>query len=396
MATAMSMRRRANRPWLTAVWEHLLRQLPAPDPANTTTPLSAVPRRLLVVKVHGMGDAVLIRLIMEQLKLRHPEIDIGVLAGMATVDVLTLDSSFRAHTYSQKDLGIGSVIATFRAIRRRDYEAVLNFEQVAVAGTAFLAATGIPVRLGFLGPGESSKARFLTHARHFDHDQSMWETFVALARLLDPGLSVTTGAFPIHCGQATEKWLQEWWGSRIDRAAKPVALHIGSAQGMDFRRWPVQRFVRLAEELKGKIRGLTILLTGTEAEKEVIQRFATEYSGNCIDASALGSIERTIGILGRCELLVSNDTGIMHLGAAMGVPTVGLFGPNTPRHWAPIGRRATYVYDTDAPCSPCIDNYRNRLPIACSNPVKSRCMYDISVDSVLAAVRRVVGRDLMA
>jgi heptosyltransferase III len=387
------MTRRANRPWLTAVWEHLLRQLPAPNPANTTTPLSAVPRRLLVVKVHGMGDAVLIRLIMEQLKSRHPEIDIGVLAGTATVEVLTLDSNFRVHMYSQKDLGIGSVIATFRAIRRCDYEAVLNFEQVAVAGTAFLAATGIPVRLGFLGLGERSKARFLTHARHFDHDKSMWETFVALARLLDPGLSVTTGAFPIHCGQATERWLQEWWGSHIDRAAKPVALHIGSAQGMDFRRWPVQRFVHLAEELKSKIRGLTILLTGTEAEKELIHRFSTEYSGNCIDASALGSIDRTIGILARCGLLVSNDTGIMHLGAAMGVPTVGLFGPNTPRHWAPIGLHATYVYDTDAPCSPCIDNYRNRLPIACSNLVKSRCMYDISVDSVLAAVRRVVARD---
>jgi ADP-heptose:LPS heptosyltransferase len=396
MATVMSMAHRVNRPWLTALWEHVLRQLPAPNSANTTTPLSAVPRRLLVVKVHGMGDAVLIRLIMEQLKSRHPEIDIGVLAGTATVEVLTLDSNFRIHMYSQKDLGIGSVIATFRAIRRCDYEAVLNFEQVAVAGTAFLAATGIPVRLGFLGPGELSKARFLTHAWRFNHNQSMWETFVALARLLDPGLSVTTDAFPIRCGQATQRWLQEWWSSRIDKAAKPVALHIGSAKGMDFRRWPVQRFVRLAEELGSKIRGLTILLTGTDAEKELIQQFATEYSGYCIDASALGSIERTIGILGRCELLVSNDTGIMHLGAAMGVPTVGLFGPNTPLHWAPIGLRATYVYDTDAPCSPCIDNYRNRLPTVCSNSVKSRCMYDISIDSVLAAVRRVVAHDWMS
>jgi lipopolysaccharide heptosyltransferase II len=86
---------------------------------------------------------------------------------------------------------------------------------------------------------------------------------------------------------------------------------------------------------------------------------------------------------------VSNDTGIMHLGAAIGVPTVGLFGPNTPRHWAPIGRRATYVYDTTVSCSPCIDNYRNRLPLACTNIVKSRCMYDISVASVLAAIKQV-------
>jgi ADP-heptose:LPS heptosyltransferase len=165
---------------------------------------------------------------------------------------------------------------------------------------------------------------------------------------------------------------------------------------MDFRRWQIERFVRLAEELRGRIPRLRVLLTGTETEKELIERFAREYSGQCIDASSLCSIERTIGVLGRCDLLVSNDTGIMHLGAAMGLPTVGLFGPNTPRHWAPIGPRSTYVYDTDVPCSPCIDNYRNRLPTACANAVKSRCMYDISVDSVLAAVTRVVAHDWMS
>ena len=98
-------------------------------------------------------------------------------------------------------------------------------------------------------------------------------------------------------------------------------------------------------------------------------------------------------MLRRCGLLVSNDTGIMHLGAAIGVPTVGLFGPNTPRHWAPIGPRATYVYDTAAPCSPCINNYINRMPSVCVNAEKSRCMKDISVASVLTAVTRVVAPD---
>jgi ADP-heptose:LPS heptosyltransferase len=116
-----------------------------------------VPRRLLVVKVHGMGDAVLIRLVLEQLKSRHPEIDIGVLAGTATIEVLTLDSNFRIHMYRQKDLGIGSIIATFRAIRHCDYEAVLNFEQVAVAATAFLATASR------CGHGEKAERDFTAH-----------------------------------------------------------------------------------------------------------------------------------------------------------------------------------------------------------------------------------------
>ena len=80
----------------------------------------------------------------------------------------------------------------------------------------------------------------------------------------------------------------------------------------------------------------------------------------------------------------------MHLAAAMGTPTVGLFGPNSPRYWAPIGPRATFVYDTKVACSPCLNLYANRWPLECANPEKSRCMLDIGVDSVLNAARRVI------
>ncbi|MGH7931553.1 MAG: glycosyltransferase family 9 protein, partial [Candidatus Binataceae bacterium] len=91
-----------------------------------------------------------------------------------------------------------------------------------------------------------------------------------------------------------------------------------------------------------------------------------------------------------CSLLVSNDTGIMHLGAALGTPTVGLFGPNSPRYWAPLGPRATYVYDTRLPCSPCLNLYADRWPLNCTHPEKGRCMLDITVDSVMMAAKRVI------
>jgi ADP-heptose:LPS heptosyltransferase len=114
------------------------------------------------------------------------------------------------------------------------------------------------------------------------------------------------------------------------------------------------------------------------------------YSGRAIDASEPGSLMRTAALLKRCNLLVSNDTGIMHLGAALGIPAVGLFGPNSPRYWAPLGPRATYVYDTKAPCSPCLNLYTDRWPLECSHPEKGRCMLDITVDSVMMAAKRVI------
>jgi heptosyltransferase-2 len=190
----------------------------------------------------------------------------------------------------------------------------------------------------------------------------------------------------------TERWLSEWWRVNIggDRRENTVALHLGCGPGMDFKRWPIDNFVALAEQISREARRVTIILTGTALERPLIRKFLTAYRGRAVDASDAGNLERTAAILSSSHLLVSNDTGVMHLGAALGVPTVGVFGPASPRHWAPVGERATYVYDTDVPCSPCVNNYHNRMPSRCANVDQSRCLRDVTVESVLTAVRRVV------
>jgi lipopolysaccharide heptosyltransferase II len=109
----------------------------------------------------------------------------------------------------------------------------------------------------------------------------------------------------------------------------------------------------------------------------------------------VGSVERTAEILRRCQLVVSNDTGVMHLAAAMGTPTVGLFGPNTPQRYAPVGPRALAVYTTRVPCSPCIHVHHGIIP-DCTHPETGRCMLDVDVDAVVAAAAHLLAacRDL--
>jgi len=135
---------------------------------------------------------------------------------------------------------------------------------------------------------------------------------------------------------------------------------------------------------------MTVLLTGNVAERDLVRTFICNYSGTAIDATEAKSVEQTAALLKRCDLLVSNDTGIMHVGAAIGTPTVGLFGPNSPKHWAPVGSRATYVYQTQLPCSPCLNLYANRWPLECANSDTARCMHDIEVDAVMRAARNVI------
>jgi heptosyltransferase II len=380
------------RPRLTAIVDSVLRRLSSRAMPIDSRPLESVPRRLLVVKVHGMGDSVLIRLLIQQLLKRNPEISLGVLAGPATRELLTLGNGSQVYLYDQKQLGVRVALRTLLQIRRARYEAILNFEQGSLAGTAFVGFGGIPIHIGFFDSKNSAKSLFLTQGIEFEDWRSMWRSFVGLARIVDPGLvdesseSLEFGLMP-----DSNSWADEWWAGCIGaRRQEVVALHLGCGSGMDFKRWPISSFVTLAEEMSSKLGAATVVLTGTALERPLIDEFISTYSGRAVDASCAGSIERTAAILRRCRLLVSVDTGVMHLGAALGVPTVGLFGPTAPQHWAPIGLRATYVYETNAACSPCVNNYLNIMPSDCVNPDKFRCMRDINCESVLAAARRVL------
>ena len=388
---ARSAAERRGRPWLTQTSESLLGFLTSGSREPLSTALAAVPTRLLVVKVFGMGDGVLVRSLIEHLAVRNPTIEIGVLVGPATRELMSLGARFWVHQYTQRTLTVRTALRSLREIRRRRYDAILNFEQRSIAGSAFLAATGIQFRAGFLPTVDSPKALFLTHAVRFQEERSMWQSFVRLAQVIDPGLPETAMPIPMKYGSVSEAWALEWLSRHAVRR-RSVAMHLGS-QDLEFRRWPVHRFVQLAERIRAYGAEPSIILTGTAPERPLIRAFLDEYSGHAVDATDSESLEKTAALLSQCNLLVSNDTGIMHLAAAMGTPTVGLFGPNSPRYWAPIGSRATYVYDTTVACSPCLNLYANRWPLECVNSEKSRCMLDITVDSVLNAARRVITDD---
>jgi lipopolysaccharide heptosyltransferase II len=338
-----------------------------------------------------MGDAVLVRSAIEHLRRRNPTLSIGVLAGDATREVLTVGASFRLHRYSQKGLTIRSALRTLREIKACSYEAVLNFEQGSLAGSSFLHITGVPSRIGFLENGSSAKIPLLTHAIAFQPGTSMWQAFLEITRLVDSRLPESLAPVPLPLSDEQLRFGRLWLHSRVaNPEMRKLAVHLGCGIGQPFKRWPLRKFAALADAISHRHPNLAIILTGQPYECGLLAQFSSIYRGLTVDATELNSISMTASVLKECDLLVSNDTGVMHLGAAMGTPTVGLFGATSPDQWAPSGPRVTHVYSTGAPCSPCINSYLNIVPTRCDNPDYGRCMADITVDSVLNAARRVI------
>jgi heptosyltransferase-2 len=277
-------------------------------------------------------------------------------------------------------------------IKHCAYDTALSFEQGSLAGTAFLRATGIPRRAGFASGSDRIKGALLTHGLGFQSDSSMWQSFLSLARLIDPGLANSLMPLPLALTDEQLRLGASWLRERIPRApGRPAVFHLGSGAGQPFKRWAVPKFAMLAQKLRDRDRNLSIILTGLPNERDLMSQFCSLYDGSVIDATDLRSIAMTASVLSHCGLLVSNDTGVMHLGAAMGVPTVGLFGATTPLQWGPAGRAAVHVYATEVKCSPCIDSFLNRVPVHCANPDYGRCMTDVSVEAVLEAATMVAG-----
>jgi ADP-heptose:LPS heptosyltransferase len=376
-----------------AITEKLVAMAPRLIPRGRVRARAAQPGRILVLKFGGMGEAVLARSVMDGLLERNPVLTIDYLVEQRTVEVMTLGRTdscvFR---YSPSTDGLGAALKVLRAVRRNRYDAVVDFEQHSLLTAVFCRATSIPLRAGFLPSVSNDRDRMFTHAVALREGESMWKAFVHLGQVLDPGLPESLTTTPVPTSADAESWMDDWWGANVgeDRSGPVVVMHLGVGPSAQYRRWPIARFAECARALDARYPGLTVVLTGAAGERELMSEFREAFAGKSVEASDLGGLERTCALLRRCNLLLSADTGIMHLAAAMGVPTVGLFGPNTPACWAPVGLRATWVYTTGQRCSPCINSYRRSIPEGCTAALESACMWDIGVEDVLRAAGSVM------
>src|SRR5271166_1872448 len=238
------------------------------------------PRKLLAVQVHGMGDSIMVRSILEHLCQFWSNLQLGVLVGPATREVMTLGSEFVTHNYDPQSRSLRIIASELHHIRQQRYDAVLNFEQISLTGTAFLRATAIPTRLGFLPLSDSPKALFLTHPVQFREQDTMWKSFIRLTQTICPDLPEDLPIVPLKCGEQARRDVTRWWNSEIgEKSIRAVGLHLGCGKGMKYRQWPVRRFISLADAISSAVQDVVVILTGTVDEQPLIREFLSSYQG---------------------------------------------------------------------------------------------------------------------
>jgi lipopolysaccharide heptosyltransferase II len=182
--------------------------------------------------------------------------------------------------------------------------------------------------------------------------------------------------------------LRARWRQRIPVAGSPlVGLFPGA--NAPARRWPVEGFEAVATELGG--RGARIVVLGGPGERALTSRVAAAVPG-AFDAGGRTSLLDLAALLALCDLVVTNDTGPMHLAGAVGTPTVSLWGPSDPAEVRQTGAPDARVTGRDLPCKPCYLNRCDRRGAGTFlAEAHEECMRLIEVRSVVSAVEERLG-----
>ncbi len=325
--------------------------------------------RILVKAPNWIGDAVLATPFLTHVRTHWPEGHLTVLTRSRTRPVIERVPG----VHEILDEPAGAPFRLSQLLRGEDYDVAFSLSSTLTVPVAF-ALAGIPLRVGFSGGGRDL---FLTHpVPVLPRSVHQVEHYLALG--------AAVGMFRPEEPRLAWRVLPEDEAEAerfVRRLGKGGGNLVGFASGASYgpsKRWFVYRWAQLGDRLALE-RGARIVLVGGQEEGEIATQIARLMARPPLNATGMLSLGGTAALLKRCRAFVSNDSGLMHVGAAAGVPTVGLFGSSNP-HWTrPYGREHKALWG-HVPCSPC---YRR----TCLPGRNYACQDSLSVDRVLDALR---------
>jgi len=347
--------------------------------------------RTLIIKPSSLGDVVQALPVAWALKELRPQARIDWLATPACAGVVEgLEAVNRVVPFRRQEYGrmwrnpltLASFGWFLLKLRRAGYTTVLDLQ--GLFRSAFLCrASGAPRRIGLSDAREGAEQSYTDVVPVPAEPMSSVDRYLLAAE----ALGAPAGAvrrFDIHL--PPEKLA----------AARALLVARGLAEGQRYvvlvpggrwatKRWPEERFAALAQRVDEHL-GLVPVLAGAAGERQIAERMRRMRGGRMVDLIGRTDLKTLAALLRGAACVVSNDSGPMHLAAALGRPVVALFGPTSPQLTGPYGAGHVVLADR-AECARC-DDRRCRWEGSARELV---CLRNIAVDEVFEAVKGVVG-----
>ena len=314
---------------------------------------------ILLIRPGGIGDSVLLAPMIHHLKKKYPTTQITILAERRNAGVFSLIPAVdQLYCYDRP--------AEFWQAVSKKYDVVIDTEQWHRLSAIVARLVRAPLKIGF---ATNERRRMFTHSRPYSHDDYEISSFYHLIESLTGVSEQAKPTFPFLTIPATA---QESAGKLLATLDHKPFVAVFPGASIPERRWGAARFKAVAAELAQK--GYGVVVVGGTVDQADAQIIAGESGLNLAGQTSLAE---TAAVLARSALLVSGDSGVLHIAVGLGVPTVSLFGPGRALKWAPRGNLHT-VINKYLPCSPCT-TFGTTPPC----PYNVRCMQEITVDEVV-------------
>jgi heptosyltransferase-2 len=339
-------------------------------------------KKIMVRTTNWIGDAVISLPAIEALHARFPNAEI-VLVSKPWVSDLYLNHPavsrqivYDAEGEHRGVRGFGKLVRTLRA---EGFDAAVLFQNAFQAAWMAWCAR-IPLRIGYARDGRSALLNEAIEApppAAYGHQVYYYLQLLFRCGLIENAATFQEVRLPL--AESEQRWavkqLQEvgLGGRRFLVGISPGASFGGA------KRWLTHRYAELADRLIEAV-GADVLIFGSRADRPVAEAMAQAMDHTCVLVAGKTSLREFMALMAKCHLVITNDSGSMHLAAALGLPLLAIFGSTNERATGPLGRGARVV----------------KYPVACSPcglrecPIDFRCMNGVSVDEVYKSALELV------
>jgi heptosyltransferase-2 len=355
--------------------------------------------RILIVNPFGIGDVLFSTPLISNLKVALPESYIGYICNIRAKDALLgnpqIDDIFvfekdeyRRLWKQSKFRCVRKFVLFFRQIKRRRFALAIDLS-LGQKFCPFLWLSGIKMRIGY---NYRSRGRFLTHKIDIAgyENKPIVDYYLDLLKFLH--IQPKRFNLTMAISKRDRVWAEDFFkknGLKEDDLIVGLIPAGGASWGKDFsyRHWPWENYARVADKLIRELKA-RIIIFGDSSEGNICRQVQNAMQQAPINACGKTSLKQFAALLGKCNLIVCNDGGPLHVAVSQDVPTVSVFGPVDEKVYGPYppGSKHTVV-TKDIDCRPCYRRFK--LPTCHRN---RQCIREISTEEVFIAIKQGLAR----
>ena len=341
-------------------------------------------KNILILKFSAMGDVVHTLPVAATIRKSLPDANIvwmveerfkDILHGNPDIDeVIPLRTKVWRKNWNSKSLR--EIKDTLEILRRHKFDVVLDLHGL-IKSSIIARLSGASTRVGFHRNNCKEKASALFTNRKAPYMEEGLHVVDMYLKLLQTALGniIETKKFPLTVPDAADEKITRYFEQNPELTHRPV-IGINPGAGFESKQWELTRFAELADRISDELK-CSIVLTWGPGEESKAQQISDQMKQKSWIAPPTSILE-SIALYKRMSMLISCDSGPLHLGAALDVPTVSIFGPTDPVRNGAYGVNHKAVYKV-LTCSFC---WKRICPLG-----TKECMDQVSVDDVFQAVK---------